>query len=71
MAQMLDSEPLLTPQKIETWAEIKLDTCPVPKGHSQILNLKPRTILKCDLILIAFFTVSQIPDLQEYSKASS
>ena len=30
MAQMLDSEPLLTPQKIQTWARTKLDTCPVP-----------------------------------------
>ena len=26
MAQILDSEPLLTPKKIETWAGTKLDT---------------------------------------------
>ena len=30
MAQILDSEPLLTPKKIETWATTKLDTCSVP-----------------------------------------
>ena len=30
MAQLLDSKPILTPKKIETWARTKLNTCPVP-----------------------------------------
>ena len=34
MAQILDSEPLLTPEKIETWAGTKLDTCPVPSEQA-------------------------------------
>ena len=32
MAQILDSKPLLTPKKIETWAGTTLNTCPVPKA---------------------------------------
>ena len=42
MAQILDSEPLLTLQKIETWAETKLDTCPVPTVHSSLFTWNTR-----------------------------
>ena len=45
MAQTLDSEPLLTPIKIEFWNRTKLNTCPVPRvdiylGWTKAMKIK-------------------------------
>ena len=39
MDQNLDSGPLLTTEKIETWAGTKLETCPVPKDQPTFTHI--------------------------------